>query len=257
VHLRDYATLVRRRWWIIALAGLVALATSFAVARSQAPVYRSSVKLEVNGRIDYSQIMAIDKLLRQLAARITTTTVADAVSQRLGAGVGADELLGKLHTQAFTDTLHIQIDADDSDPVRAERIAATFAAVVQERQAAAMAAVPEQERVNVSVLDRATPGRLFAPQTRALALGGGLLGLLVGLILVIVLDYMDETFRGASDVERSLGLPVIGIVPSVSPPPRRGRVREGGAQRTPVASAATGQGSVAPSPARREGERPL
>src|SRR4030095_1462970 len=99
--------------------------------------------------------MAIDKLLRQLAARVTTTTVADAVDRRLGLGMGPDALLGELHTQAFTATLHIQIDADDPDPARAERIAGGFAEVMQERQTAAMANVSPQERINVTVLDRA------------------------------------------------------------------------------------------------------
>ncbi len=224
MNLREYALVVRRRWWLIVLTALVAVATSLAVARSQAPLYRSSVKLEVTGRIDYSQVMAIDKLLRQLAARITTTPVAEAVSTRLGSGIGADELLGKLHAQAFPDTMHIQIDVDDADPGRAERIAAAFASVVQDRQAAAMTDVPAQERVNLSVLDRPSPGRLSSPQTRSLVLAGGLLGLLVGMILLVGLDYADETFRSSSDVRRSLDLPIIGVVPAEArranrPPP--------------------------------------
>ncbi len=213
MELREYALVVRRRWWLIALASFVALVAAYAVARTQQPTYRSSVKLEVTGRIDYGQILAIDKLLRQIAARVTTTTVAEAASQKLQTDVGADALLGKLRTQAFTDTLQIQIDVDDSDPARAERIAGAVAEVVQERQAAAMASVPSQERVNVSILDRPTPGRRSAPQTRSLVLAGGLLGLLVGIILVFLLDYADETFRGAGDIERRLTLPVLGVIP--------------------------------------------
>lgn len=231
MNLREYALVVRRRWWVIVLTALVAVASSLAVARSQAPIYRSSVKLEVTGRIDYSQVMAIDKLLRQLAARITTTPVAEAVSARLGSGIGAEELLGKLRTQALPDTMHIQIDVDDADPVRAERIAAAFASVVQDRQAAAMADVPAQERVNLSVLDRASPGRLSSPQPRSLALAGGLLGLLVGMILLVALDYADETFRSSSDLERSLELPIIGVVPAEAG--RANRPRRSGATAPP------------------------
>lgn len=213
MHLREYVLVVRRRWWMVALATVVALTTAYAIARSQQPTYRSSVKLEVTGRIDYGQILAIDKLLRQMAARVKTRTVAEAVDQRLRLEMGADALLARLHTQAFTDTLHIQIDVDDADPARAERIAGGFAEVAQERQAAAMASVPAQERVNLSILEGAAPGRLFSPQTRSLVLAGALLGLLFGMVLVFILDYMDETFRGAADVQRSLDLPVVGVVP--------------------------------------------
>ena len=122
-------------------------------------------------------------------------------------------LLAELHTQAFTDTLQIQIEADDPNPNRAERIAGGVAEVMQERQAVAMENVTPQERVNITMLDRPTPGRPASPQTRSLALAGGLLGLLVGFILVFLLDYMDETFRGSADVVRRLGIPVVGVVP--------------------------------------------
>jgi len=213
MDLREYALVFRRRWWVIVLTTLAAAGTSLAIARSQPVTYRSSATLEVTGRIDYSQVMAIDKLLRQMAARITTTSVAEAVSARLGAGIGAEELLGKLHTQAFPDTMHIQIDADDADGARAERVAAAFAAVAQERQTTTMADVPAQDRVNLALLDRPSPARSSSPQTRSAVIAGAILGLLVGAMLVVVLEYADETFRGSSDVERSLGLPVIGVIP--------------------------------------------
>jgi capsular polysaccharide biosynthesis protein len=162
--------------------------------------------------------MAIDKLLRQLAARVTTTSVADTVDRRLALGIGAEALLAKLHTRAFTDTLHIEIDADDSDGARAERIAGAFGDVMQERQAAAMADVAPQERVNVNVLDRPTSARPAGPQTRSVALGGALLGLLVGFVLVFFLDYIDETFRSSRDVAARLGVPVLGVVPGFRAP---------------------------------------
>ena len=212
MHLREYWFVARRHWWIVTLTTLAAVVTAYAIARSQQPTYRSSVTLEVTGRIDNGQVMAIEKLLRQIAARVTTTTVAETVSQRLRLDTGADALLGEIHTQSFPDTLHIQIDVDDADAARAERIAGAFAAVAQERQTAAMSAAPPDERVSLPALDRPTPGRLFAPQTRSLVLAGGLLGMLVGVILVFVIDYADERFHGASDVERSLGLRVVGVI---------------------------------------------
>ena len=111
----------------------------------------------------------------------------------------------------------------------------------------AMATVREQERVNLSILDRPTPGRLFAPQTRSLALAGGLLGLLCGLMLVLVLDYADETFRGAGDVERSLGLHVVGVVPPedrISPWNRPERTTDGTRSRPDRPVALRGDGAI-------------
>jgi capsular polysaccharide biosynthesis protein len=217
MHLREYVLVIRRRWWMIALATFVAAATAYAIARAQQPTYRSSVRLEVQGRIETAQIPAIDRVLRQMAARVKTTAVAEQVRQRLQLDLNADNLIARLHTQAFADTLHIQIDVDDEDPRRAERIAGGFADVIQERQTAAMASVPADERVSLSLLELPTPARPSNPQTRSLVLGGALLGLLFGIVLVFVLDYLDETFRGPGDVERSLDLPVIGVVYEAKP----------------------------------------
>lgn len=191
MELREYLLVLRRYWWVWGLTTLVAAAAAFALARVQTPLYRSSVRLEVTGRIDYGQVLAIDRLLRQIAARITTTPVAEAVDERLKLDLGAPALLGKIRTQVFPDTIHIQIDVDDVDPTRTERIAATIAEVVQERQTALMAPVPDPERINIGPVDRPSAARLVAPQTRSSVLAMGLLGLLAGGVLAFVLEYFS------------------------------------------------------------------
>jgi capsular exopolysaccharide synthesis family protein len=59
----------------------------------------------------------------------------------------------------------------------------------------------------------AVPTAPVAPnQTRIVAIGL-LLGLLVGLLLAFLLDHLDNTLKGADDVERRLGLHVLGQLP--------------------------------------------
>jgi capsular polysaccharide biosynthesis protein len=216
MQIREYTKVLRERWWVILLTALIAATTAFAFARSQTPIFRSSVKLEVTGRIDYGQILAIGQLLRQIAARVETTAVASTVDERLRLDLGTDALLAKIHTQAFPDTIQIQIDVDDVDPARAEQIAFTLATVVKERQDALMAPVPQQERINLGIVDRPSAPRLFWPQTRILVLAAGLLGLVVGVILAFFLDYLDDTLKDPEEVERHLALPILGLVPVAS-----------------------------------------
>src|SRR5436305_231078 len=99
--LQAYAAILARRWWIVMLPALVAALLGFALAQAELPVYRSSVQLEVTGRIDYGQVLAIDRLLKQLAARVSTTAVAQEVDQRLQLGLGTDAILARIHTQAI------------------------------------------------------------------------------------------------------------------------------------------------------------
>ena len=216
MQLREYLKVISERWWVVVLTALFAAGTAYGFAKTQTPIYRSSVKLEVTGRIDYGQILAIGQLLRQIAARVETTGVANTVDERLRLDLGSDALLEKVHTQAFPDTIQIQIDVDDVDPIRAEQIAFALATVVKERQDALMAPVPQQERINLGIVDRPSAARLFWPQTRVLMTAAGLLGLVVGLVLAFVLDYLDDTIKDSEDVERYLTLPTLGAIPAIS-----------------------------------------
>jgi capsular polysaccharide biosynthesis protein len=185
MQLFEYTQVLRAWWWIILLTVGTAILLAALYGAVQAPVYRSSVRLEVTSRPDYGQLMAVEKLLRPLAARAVTTAVASAVDERLGAGT----ILGKARAQVIPDAMHIQVDVEDGDPLRAERIARAFGDVIQERQTAAMSTVPEYQRVLVSPLDQPSAARQVWPPTRSLIAAGALLGLLSGTVLAFVADF--------------------------------------------------------------------
>jgi len=214
MELREYLAVVRKRWWVILLVAAVGGVSAFLFARLQPTIYRSSVLIEVYGRIDYGQTLATQSLLRQLAARINTDRYANEVERRRHFDLGAEKLRDNLHVQALMDTLQIEIQADDIDPVRAQQIALTFAQVFEEDQAARMSGVPQQERINVRMLDLPKPGTVHWPQSRLLGLAGAVIGLLVGTLLAFLLDYLDDTIKTMEDVERSLGLLTLGAIPT-------------------------------------------
>ncbi|HKQ61770.1 MAG TPA: polysaccharide biosynthesis tyrosine autokinase [Candidatus Polarisedimenticolaceae bacterium] len=69
---------------------------------------------------------------------------------------------------------------------------------------------------NVTILDEANPP-LFAikPQKRLNLMVGAMLGLFLGVAAAFFLEYVDNTFRTPEDVERYLGLSVLGVVPRI------------------------------------------
>jgi capsular polysaccharide biosynthesis protein len=228
----EYLAVLRRRWWLLAICTAAAFGAAVAALGLQSPVYRASTRIEATGRLDHAQLLATDRLLRQITARIRTTSLAEAVNNRLGLDGPADALLGTIHAQALSDTLQIQIDVDHGDAAEARRIAATVAEVVQERQAAQMASAPEHERVVLTIVDRPSAAQLVWPQSRPTLLAAGLLGLLVGAAFAIVWDAFDDTIKSPEDVQRLVGLSTVGVVPSPSKRgapglsdawPRRGR----------------------------------
>jgi capsular polysaccharide biosynthesis protein len=182
-------------------------------ARLQTPVFRSSIRLEVSARFDNGQQLALERQLPQLAQRVRTTDVAHEVDQRLKLDLGPQAVLDRLRVEAVVPSGQIQIEADDVDPGRVEAIVLEAARVFEEQHAARNQGIPTQDRAIVSILDRPTPARLVWPQTRVIAGAAVLLGLVVGALLALLIDYLDDTLKTAADVERTLGTITLGRIP--------------------------------------------
>jgi len=189
------------------------VAVAVIYARMQTPIYRSSVRLEVSARFDNGQQLALERQLPQLAQRVRTTDVAREVDQRLRLDLGEQAILDKVRSEAVTASGQIQIEADDVDPGRVESIVLETARVFEEQHAARNQGIPTQDRALVSILDRPTPARLVWPQTRVIAGAAALLGLFVGVLLALAIDYLDDTLKTAADVERTLGTVTLGRIP--------------------------------------------
>lgn len=65
----------------------------------------------------------------------------------------------------------------------------------------------------VAILDGASPPFAIGTNLRQKVILGFLVGLLLGLGAVFFLEYLDQTIKTANDVERTLGLPVLGLIP--------------------------------------------
>ena len=184
-----------------------------AYARLQTPLYRSSIRLEVSARFDNGQQLALERQLPQLAQRVRTTDVAREVDQRLRLDLGPRAVLDRLRAEAIVPSGQIQIEADDVDPGRVEAIVLESARVFEEQHAARNQGIPTQDRAIVSILDRPSPARLVWPQTRVIAGAAVLLGLFVGGLLALLIDYLDDTLKTAADVEQALGTITLGRIP--------------------------------------------
>lgn len=71
---------------------------------------------------------------------------------------------------------------------------------------------------NIKIIDRAlVPGGPFTPNTRLNLLMALLVGLIGGLGLVFLTEYLDNTVKGPEDAEKLTGLPSLGIIPFLEP----------------------------------------
>ena len=73
-----------------------------------------------------------------------------------------------------------------------------------------------QQNINATVIEEARPGLYpVYPDKQRMVLLWALGGLFVGLGLAFLLERLDNTFKGSEDVERRLGLPVMGQLPQL------------------------------------------
>ena len=71
----------------------------------------------------------------------------------------------------------------------------------------------KEDQVNAYQIDPATAG-LFSPKTKINTAAGGILGLLLAGVIIFFLEWVESgVIRSTDDVERSLGLTVLGAVP--------------------------------------------
>ncbi|MCX7034403.1 MAG: polysaccharide biosynthesis tyrosine autokinase [Arenimonas sp.] len=71
---------------------------------------------------------------------------------------------------------------------------------------------------NISVVDRAEGAGKFKPDLRRNLLMGLFAGLVLGVLLALVFEFLDDTLKSVDDVEKQLGLAVLGVIPKLKPP---------------------------------------
>jgi capsular polysaccharide biosynthesis protein len=217
MELTQYLKVLIRKWWMIVLACVVTVVSAVIFSEVQPPVYRSSAILQViPARYDYGLTLAAEQLLRQFANQIHTTSMAQQVIDELQLDITPDKLLADVTVAPIPEDFLIQIDVNNLHPEEARDVASAFADDFVAFHAAQILDIDRQDRVQIRILEDAKYGWVHWPKTKTLALAGGVLGLLIGLLLAFGLEYLEsDVLRSPEDVERHVGLPVLGSIPTI------------------------------------------
>ena len=231
MQFRDYWLILSKRWWLIVLVAAVSSAASFGYCRLQTPVYRSEVQLTVApSRLDYGLTLVIDNLLTQYQKQLSTRALAGEVDDSLKLDLPVDKLLSRVKVSAVSNGYLLDVTVDDPDAQRASDIAQVWAEKFIEQHQAEMAQKDPQDRIEITMLDKPLPGQLFFPKTKQYVAAAGVLGVVVGAVLAFLLEYLDDTLRTPEDVERFVGLPLVGSIPiaaEITLPSSNGRAKVG------------------------------
>jgi capsular polysaccharide biosynthesis protein len=216
VELQDYLNILRKRGWIILLTVCITAASALGLSLVQTPKYKATARLSVNpARADWSLANTAKTLLRNYTINMTTHKTAQRVIDRAHLDMSTDDLLSKVTVSSDESNLTLQVDAKDYDPVVAIQIAQTLSEVFIEDQTEWNQKQDRRDQIEVSLLDNVRDAPKFSPKIKINTLAGGIFGVLLGGVIVLLLEWLEsDILRTPGDVERFIGLTVLGAIPT-------------------------------------------
>lgn len=222
LNIREFVKLVRARWLIVCAVTIASVLVSVAVTFLMTPLYQSSTRLFVSASAGSNSLSdryqgTLDSQQRVLSYTqlLTGETLAQRTVDKLGLDMTAKDLAAEVRASAKVDTVLINVDVIDVSPVRARDIANTlsdeFVGMVRELETPTNGAEPD---ARVVVEQRASLAEfpVSPKKTRNLALGLAM-GVLLGVGLALLLDYLDNTIKSQSGLEEISRTGLVGTVP--------------------------------------------
>ncbi|ADF37984.1 YveK family protein [Priestia megaterium] len=224
ISLRVFFQVLRKRLWLIALITVIAATISAVISFFVlTPVYQTNTQILVNQAKSEQQLYnagAVQTNVQLISTYndiIKSPAILDKVIDKLKLDSSAKSLSGQIQVTSSENSQVAQITVQDTNAKRATEIANTTASVFQKE-------VPKIMNIdNVSILskaDLATSKSPIKPQPLlniAIAL---VVGLMVGVGLSFLLEYLDNTVKTEQDIENLLELPLMGVITNIKDVPK-------------------------------------
>ncbi|MEK6446650.1 YveK family protein [Priestia aryabhattai] len=229
ISLRELFAVLRKRLWLIVLITIIAATVSALISFFVLPpVYESKTQILVNQAKNDQQLYNTQvvqtnvQLINTYNDIITSPAILDKVIKELKLDGSAATLSGQIQVTSAQNSQVAQIVVQDTTAKRAADIANTTASVFQKE-------VPKLMNVdNVKVLSKAALGENQSPVKPQPLLNVAIaivVGLMVGIGLSFLLEYLDNTLKTEQDIENILELPIMGVVTTIKDVPKATNVQ--------------------------------
>lgn len=216
--LSDALRIIRRYKWLVLAAAILSGLFGYFFSARQTKVYEASITVVVGQNQGLAENLNLTTALQQVAnsmsRMITSKTVAEKVVADLNLDESPEAVLGRISAQPIQQTQLIEVTVTDTDPRQAAEIANgvgnAFAELIGRTESSRSGLTAQVWQAASVPTDpvKPTPGR-----NAILAI---MLGIILGVALSFVLDRLDTRWRSSDDVEETLGLPIIGVIPQMT-----------------------------------------
>lgn len=210
-----FSTLKKRLGLILILTILAVIIAGVVSYTLLTPIYQTSTQILVNQeqteatQLTNQNIQTDLQLINTYSVIIKSPAILDQVAQQLDLGLTAEQLNSKITVSNAENSQVVNVAVEDADPAIAVDIANTTADVFQNE-------ILELMNVdNVSILSPAvlkedpTPIKPNPMLNMAIA---AVIGLMLGVGIAFLLEYLDTTIKSDQDIEDVLGIPVLGMI---------------------------------------------
>lgn len=216
IDLTELFAIIKKRIWLLIsitlFTTITAAVLSFFVL---SPVYEAKISIIIGRassdetvKTDYNEVMMYQKLAKTYAEIAKSKIVAEKTINELKKDVQAEVYLKSLTATPQPDTQILVLKYQSKDAIDAATTINTHAKFF----------IEESKRFykdgNIQIIDAAqVPESPVKPKPMLNIAIAFVLGIMISLGLIFILEYMDTTVKTEEDIEKLLGLPVVGIIP--------------------------------------------
>ncbi|MBR0134327.1 polysaccharide biosynthesis tyrosine autokinase [Candidatus Saccharibacteria bacterium] len=227
IDLKDFLSYLKKFVIVIIVVAIVAVAgTYFYDTTIKTPMYTTYTKIllvknqdeDTNTSVNINDINANQKLAATYSEFVKSRLVLQQVIDELRLDYSVEQLAKNVSVTNITDTQILKISVTDANPERARDIADSTTKVFA------------KEIENITHFDNVRPYEAAqvnnTPSNNTLSrdlIIAALVGIFGVLAIVFIIYYFDDTVKYSEDLERKIGIPVIGKIIRSDVSTRRGR----------------------------------
>ena len=215
INIEEFIFIIKRRYKLIIsmmiLFGGISAVLSFFVIK---PKYEVSTKIfvgkaEQEEKYNNSDVQMYQQLIKTYSETIKTKDLVGNAIKNVNTIKTTGQVLGNITVTPIANTQILQVKYKDDDSKEAKEI---LSAITNEFINTSKTLVTNG---NVKVIESVEEPKTPVTPKKYLNISMGIvIGLLAGVGISILLETVDNTFKDRDEIERVVGIPVIGIIPN-------------------------------------------
>lgn len=221
ISLKELFETLKKRLMLIIMITITAVLVSGIVSYFfLTPIYQASTQILVNqtkndqaqALYNSNQVQTNLQLINTYNVIIKSPAILDKVADQLKLKLTAQQLNGKITVASEKNSQVVNVSVQDPDPNVAANIANKTAEVFKSEIAKIMNVDNVSILAQATVMDHQSPIKPKPVLNIAIAL---VVGLMAGVGLAFIMEYFDNTIKNEQDIEKILGLPILGVTANI------------------------------------------